>query len=276
MPEPPPPPGEAAAAERRAWIGEAVGLYEANGVVCFPSLVPPDTAAALAAHIAALETRTDLTDNSAGKRFSAHEASRRVNKAVPVADAAAQATINATVGALAPFFRAILRCCDPPVLESAFLLSLPGAPAQNYHTDTSALEPHVAHLVKVQVVAEDIVPAMGPLEVKAGTQRGRPDPSTPEARLALPAGSVVVYNTRVQHRGGANARRRRPIYYFTLKGGGVIPTGIRYAIQPGDIGAWRVSDFDVGAADADGVHRGDEAVGVSCAAGGGADARSCA
>ena len=61
--------------------------------------------------------------------------------------------------------------------------------------------------------------------------------------LALPLGSVIVYDTRVLHRGGANSLRPRPVYYFSLKGSGVTPTGIRYAIQPEDIGAWHVNDF---------------------------------
>jgi len=54
---------------------------------------------------------------------------------------------------------------------------------------------------------------------------------------------LCCYDTRVLHRGGANSLRRRPVYYFTLKGAGLTPTGNRYAVQPEDIGAWRVGDF---------------------------------
>ena len=221
---------------------QAVRVYATHGAVCFPAVLPPGAVSALLAHIGVLEARTDLVDNTAVKRLDSHETARRINKAVPLADEATSAVLRAALAALAPLMRRLLGCCDPPLLESAMLLSYPGASAQNFHSDTSVHEPHVAHMMKVQVVLTDTVAQMGPLQVKPDTQRTGNRSAHP-VHLALPAGSVILYDTRVHHRAGANTLRRRPVYYFSLKGPGVTPTGMRYAIQPEDIGTWRVSDF---------------------------------
>ena len=60
---------------------------------------------------------------------------------------------------------------------------------------------------------------------------------TPAIRLAVPAGSVVLYDARTMHRGsGSTSSLTRPTIYFSLvenKPDKVLPDGPTYSLFPG-------------------------------------------
>jgi ectoine hydroxylase-related dioxygenase (phytanoyl-CoA dioxygenase family) len=58
--------------------------------------------------------------------------------------------------------------------------------------------------------------------------------------MPVPPGAVLVYDTRIWHRGGANkAKRKRPVYYITVLGwDGSVPAGLPYTISPEDAGCF--------------------------------------
>ena len=75
-------------------------------------------------------------------------------------------------------------------------------------------------------------------------------PPTAEAAKPLPVpmalGAVLVYDTRLWHRGGANrSRRKRPVFYLGLLDEGqrrLPPAGLPYTIEPDEIGCFVLSD----------------------------------
>lgn len=59
-------------------------------------------------------------------------------------------------------------------------------------------------------------------------------------QLPVPPGGVLIYDTRVWHRGGANqAKRKRSVYYVTVLGwSGEVPAGLPFTVYPEDAGCF--------------------------------------
>jgi len=43
-------------------------------------------------------------------------------------------------------------------------------------------------------------------------------------------GSLVIWSSKIIHRGGANYKKRRPVFYFSLQGNGAKPYGATYSL----------------------------------------------
>ena len=60
---------------------------------------------------------------------------------------------------------------------------------------------------------------------------------------SLPLGSVVIYDARAWHRGGANkSGKPRPLYYLTVVDDGCAPPmGLPYTIEPSEVACFSLS-----------------------------------
>lgn len=133
----------------------------------------------------------------------------------------------------APFFRLAL---DPLIsrlvrqllgpktyLEKAgMIVSHPGAAAQRWHMDTPHLFASKAHLpphsLTVFIALVAFTEENGPTEFRLGSHEKvnlvRPQQAVP---ATCEKGSLVVYDTRVMHRGGPNlSQEARPLVYLTF------------------------------------------------------------
>jgi hypothetical protein len=137
-----------------------------------------------------------------------------------------------------------IKYCDAiRLVESGVLISTPGAPAQPLHTDTDAAHQWLeASAIKIQIAVRRVTKAMGPIEILPGTSAAPVATGNSPLPLPLPRGAVLLYDTRLWHRGGANVARTkgrskqdRPIFYLTVLGtGGDPPAGLPYTISPNE------------------------------------------
>ena len=224
-------------------------------------------------------TRSSLTVSSTGAAGAAYETTnttfaphRRRHLAVSLQAPAVLAALRAVGQVLHPLVCAALLGTSPGecgdvalrLVESGMLISTPGAVAQPIHSDTNGAHwPAEARALKCQVGAMEVTAPMGPLEIFPGTfahsananaafmavslAAGAQRPSTviPVA-LPLPKGSVLLYDTTLWHRGGANrahkAKRRRMQYYVTLLGErGEPPAGLPFTIEPEEVARFRLT-----------------------------------
>ena len=106
--------------------------------------------------------------------------------------------------------------------KCGLIVSHPGSDAQRWHMDTPHLfasRDHLpVHSLSVFVPLCDLVPSNGPTEfqlhshVKANLVRPQA-----HATACCTAGAMVMYDTRIMHRGGPNASDTdRPLVYLTL------------------------------------------------------------
>ena len=106
--------------------------------------------------------------------------------------------------------------------KAGMLVSHPGAEAQRWHMDTPHLFTVGAHLpphsLSVFVPLVDLTPANGPTEFQLGTHvKANLVAPQRHALACCPAGSLVVYDIRVMHRGGPNVSdAKRPVVYLTF------------------------------------------------------------
>mmetsp|Transcript_102499 Transcript_102499/g.316308 ORF Transcript_102499/g.316308 Transcript_102499/m.316308 type:complete len:760 (+) Transcript_102499:64-2343(+) len=133
----------------------------------------------------------------------------------------------------------------PPRAFAGIVRADPGSPAQLWHADSPHLrEEHApANLINVLVALDDVAPADGPTEILPGSQvltnHLRRDagfdgdtivyqnPQNSPALIgsseepfaaAMPAGSVLLFDDRILHRGGGNAGERpRDIAFFSYR-----------------------------------------------------------
>ena len=102
------------------------------------------------------------------------------------------------------------------------LVSHHGAEAQRWHMDTPHLFSVGAHLpphsLSVFLPFCDLVPANGPTEFQLGTHiRANLVAKPAHADATCPAGSLVLYDPRIMHRGGPNqSEADRPMVYLTF------------------------------------------------------------
>ena len=135
---------------------------------------------------------------------------------------------------------------------SGVVSSEPGSPAQYWHTDSPHVAPEhrAAHAVNVLVVLHDVPLAMGPTEFACGSHvltnhlsnpslvvdelvyqhagtspeslvKGTPHPVPESFASPLAAGSCLVFDDRILHRGLANrSDDTRHVAYFTYRRSG--------------------------------------------------------
>ena len=98
--------------------------------------------------------------------------------------------------------------------------------------------------------------ADGPIELVAGSVVSAPSAVERAAALPmpLPRGSVLLYDSRIWHRGGANQPgrgRERPVWYVTLLGAhGMPPAGLPYTIEPDEAACMHLTPRGVRVSDA--------------------------
>lgn len=120
--------------------------------------------------------------------------------------------------------RLVLQLLGPKVyLEKAGLIrALPGAEAQRWHMDTPHLFSNPTHLppqsLSVFVPLCELTASNGPTEFELATHV-KANLVRPRRRCVAccPLGSIVAYDPRVMHRGGANLSvAERPLCYLTF------------------------------------------------------------
>jgi ectoine hydroxylase-related dioxygenase (phytanoyl-CoA dioxygenase family) len=168
-----------------------------------------------AAAVETLRSRVELVEPRKLQNRRAHRWEHvHSPEAAPFADLAALPEIAAVV-------RALLG--PKTYLEKAGLLvSHPGADAQRWHMDTPHLFSVRTHLpphsLSVFVPLVDLVPSNGPTEFQLATHI-KAKLVVPQRHVVAccPAGSLVVYDVRIMHRGGPNASvDERPVVYLTF------------------------------------------------------------
>ena len=226
-------------------LNEALAKWRRNGLAVFPSLLSADRVKALLAHVRAAQHGNYTADYTAVTR----DKNSRSHKALPVGEA--KEALESIANSLQPFFEAALGTSAPALLESGFMVTGPGAMAQNFHRDVApAVVSRSSIAVSVQVSLVDTAPTQGCLEVIPRSQAFSTEVSDkerqekmPHVKVAVPAGTVTVYALHTMHRGTANTHTDdRPFYFFTLVGEGLAPPGLAYTIQPDDVGRWQLAE----------------------------------
>ena len=106
--------------------------------------------------------------------------------------------------------------------KAGMLVAHPGAEAQRWHMDTPHLFTVGQHLpphsLSVFVPLVDLVAANGPTEFQLSTHvKANLVAPQRHALACCPAGSLVVYDVRIMHRGGPNeSSGDRPMVYLTF------------------------------------------------------------
>jgi len=179
--------------------------------------------------------------------------SNRVHKALPV-EAGSQDALTAVARKLHPFLAVALGSTQLPLLESGFMVTSPGADAQQFHRDVAPAVVSCSSLTaSLQISLVDTEVNQGPLEIVPGSHvfdaavsdRSILDnPSTNKLPVAVPAGTVAMYALHLIHRGSANTHPSadRPFFFFTLMGAGLAPPGLAYTIESSDIGRWQMRE----------------------------------
>ena len=91
-------------------------------------------------------------------------------------------------------------------------------------------------MLQLQLV--DMDSSLGPIEVRPFVPL---DTEQVDVPMLLKAGSVVAYDSKVWHRGGANVGNApRPVLYTTWMAAddGLLPRNMGYTIEHAEMGAW--------------------------------------
>ena len=224
-------------------LATALSLWRRNGLAVFPSLLDGVKTDALLRFVRAAQEGNHTVDYTPVTRDSGH----RCHKALPVGEA--REALEQIAARLQPFLESVLGTASPALLESGFMITAPGADAQNFHRDVApAVVSRSSMTVSIQVSLVDTAAEQGSLEVIPGSQyfdasisdRTRQQ-TMPAVRVAVPRGTVTVYALHTMHRGSSNSHTAdRPFYFFTLTGVGLVPPGLAYTIQPEDVGQWEM------------------------------------
>ena len=152
---------------------------------------------------------------------------------------------------------------DATMVEYGTLTSYPGAESQVMHADTPMEEPgHAkwARLISCYVYLSNVTTDQAPLDVWPGThthvhfynldkmvavEEGNAMPVlSPAVRMAVPIGTMVMYDSRVFHRGTENLTpRARPTLYFSfMSDSGERPIGSTFSMKKKYAG-WKLRDI---------------------------------
>ena len=182
--------------------------------------------------------------------------------------------LNDTNKFIKKIYNKINKFCDDlhpsgKIVESSCLISYPGCYPQIWHTDTIFNSNRDGNLTSFGITLEDTSPNMGPLEVflesnkiykidnediynkykiKEDDLNGDLDDGLKyqskekickllkftKVNCASKKGSLVIWSSKVIHRGGANNKKERPVFYFSLLGKGEYPYGATYSLKKKD------------------------------------------
>ena len=227
-------------------------VWERQGVVVFPRLLPSDVVATLR-HGVEAELRRDAQE-TVDRTYSIRQASARTLRAVDVAAVSADA-LRVLASRLGRFLSAALLLSssdgDIALLESSVMHTQVGAAEQSFHSDAALCDPR---LVSVQIALVDTAISQGALEVLPGSQPSDKASSTAAEEsstvvVGVPEGTVTFYAPSLVHRGRGNQHTRDRLFLgLTLLGdGGIVPSGIPYTLQPHDLRRWCIAIEDEGA-----------------------------
>jgi len=186
----------------------AIERIRAEGVCVVEGVLDTDTLQNLTDRLAAIEPRK--RQNRRAHRWELVHSP----ETPPLAELAAHPmVVEMTRGLLGPKY----------YLEKAgLIMSHHGAEIQRWHMDTPHLFSVGTHLpphsVSVFVPLCDLVPSNGPTEFQLATHiKANLVQKQRHAIASCPAGSLVCYDPRIMHRGGANqSGADRPLIYLTF------------------------------------------------------------
>tara|TARA_Y100000389_G_scaffold204539_1_gene257819 strand:+ start:18031 stop:18780 length:750 start_codon:yes stop_codon:yes gene_type:complete len=162
------------------------------------------------------------------------------------------------------------------IVECASLISYPGCYPQIWHSDTDYISDNDGNLISFGIALSDVTDDMGPLEVYLSSNKIHNIPEEnfqkkyslsddsigdndidildgtkyqvtneickkmgfQHVKCACNIGDLVIWSSKVIHRGGANTKRERAIFYFSLLGEGNIPEGATYSLKDVDKDTW--------------------------------------
>lgn len=151
------------------------------------------------------------------------------------------------------------------IVECSSLISYPGCYPQVWHADTNYSSNYEGNLISFGIALDKITPNMGPLEVylrsnkiyksknnlfeqfnvegdelngdyddgmkKQPTELLCKNLKLEKGTCSCERGSLVIWSSKVIHRGGKNTHKKRPVFYFSLLGKGKIPNGATYSLK---------------------------------------------
>jgi hypothetical protein len=144
---------------------------------------------------------------------------------------------------------------DAKIVENSSFISYPGAQNQQWHTDIALGKKSEigAELISFGIALDDISPYMGPLEVFLGSnklfttftnythgflwdsfKKVSKKLNLQKVKCCCKKGSLVIWSSKVVHRGSANIHKKRPVFYFSLMGKGKPPFGATYSLKSKD------------------------------------------
>lgn len=252
------------------WLAHALSLLQRNGALLVTGLLPPSVTSPLARHLRQLSRDNAPAQRSkgaaatltaAGSKRLAYSTinttfmpNRRRHHAVSLRVPAVAAALATAAPSLHPLLCAALTCEHSlRLVESASIIAMPGARAQPLHTDTAQArtlwqQGIESPCYKVQLSADIVDAAMGPIEVVPGSVRDPPlaTRSTTPLPLPLPAGAALVYNTQLWHRGGAHTahKPRDAVFYVSVltdRVGAQPPAGLPYTIEPDEAACYTLT-----------------------------------
>ena len=220
------------ASERAAGVLSAatratvVDYVRTLGVAVLPSLLDPDACRALAAWVKSALVDPDRNTNGLG---GIAEAEFRFDYPVE----AEAAPVQAVMGEALRFYGGALEAlvgANATLEELSTITSVPGATQQGKHPDLGMDAPAHLHAVQLLVTSfvalDDVGTDQAALDLWPATHthchflynaEKEMLVSAPAVRLAVPAGSVVLMDSRTYHRGTANTSPRdRPVMYFSF------------------------------------------------------------
>ncbi|KAL1529172.1 hypothetical protein AB1Y20_000131 [Prymnesium parvum] len=226
-------------------LEQAIRIWRRHGVVLFQNVLTPSTVDALLQSVRDAQFGNHTQDYTAVTRDKTY----RTHKALPVSSAAD--ALQSIAQKLQPFLTRALGAKKLPVLESGFMVTAPGASAQQFHRDVApAVVSCSSQTASLQISLVDTAANQGPLEIIPSSHTfdaSVSDRSVVESSnsnklpVAVPAGTVAMYALHLIHRGSANTHTEdRPFFFFTIMGSGLAPPGLAYTIEPDDIGRWQM------------------------------------
>ena len=241
-------------------VARARERFDLNGAVVFDGVVPSELTTALRRELLRNGTHrieSDVGNTRARLRSSVQgqpdDQTLRWHRAQSPAHGTVGAAVSTIVAKLGGFLAAALRTdvSQVALLECASIVTYPGSEAQSFHADSDRRNVCEATTLVTQLAIVDMEPALGPLELKPGTQgdpndeldarhQGEPIP------MSVQAGAVVAYNSDLVHRGGSNrGERARPVLYLTWMAtdDGLLPLHMGYTLPPEDLGRWTVASL---------------------------------
>ena len=220
----------------------AARVWAAQGTVVFPRLLDAAAVAPLLAHARAL-----FHEHATGPDLSLTIRQSKQRALRPLAIARGGDALRLIASRLEPFLAEALGP-SVAILECGVMRTSPGAQEQSFHADVIHFD---AQLASVQISLVDTAAKQGALEVvpasHGGGRGGGGGGDAGGVPIAVPAGTVTFYSPHLRHRGRGNSHRDERLFLglTLLARGGVVPSGIPYAVEQSDVGRWWLEGGEV-------------------------------